>query len=318
MSPKTSASILHSYWTPQCCEVHNIQTFFMKLVGESPSENYPAWSVSTLEHLCHDPRSNKFCTQKMMCTSLVSRPPSKEERRFGGSGYELHSHYPSLSFFVSLPSPSGLPDPPCSTAGVLSPGSSGTGTLPNLSGHQLHPNCMWATHLITCLWTLRTNSVDDGTLTELVALFPDCSRLQLFHHLQEVSLPVRIWNHYHKCQGYWHQSLVSTTVQYAKMEGGAWEILCAVMSSKQRVDTREWCPIVVTHRLCVDQPRIYQTISCIVFAFWTFWSLVLGQDTRKKGLEILCRVPPPMFLPISASYHRAHNCWYSWQSCHTS
>ena len=111
---------------------------------------------------------------------------------------------------------------------------------------------------------------------------------------------------------------VVSSLAICKNGRGAWEILCAVMSGKQRVDTREWCPIVVTHRLCVDQPRIYQTISCIVFAFCTFWSLVLGQDTRKKGLEILCRVPPPMYLPISASYHHAHNCWYIWQSCHTS
>ena len=218
----------------------------------------------------------------MRTTSFVSRLPSRRVCK-------SHSHYPSLSFFVSLHSPSGLPDPPCSTAGVLSPGSSGTGTLPNLSGHQLHPNCMWVTHLVTCLWTLRTNSVDDETLTELVALFPDCSAFSCF-----IAFKMQKWR------------------------GKAREILCAVMSGKQKVDTREWCPIVVTHRLCVDQPRIYQTISCIVFAFWTFWSLVLGQDTRKKGFEILCWVPPPMFLPISASYHRAHNCWYSWQSCHTS
>ena len=58
------------------------------------------------------------------------------------------------------------------------------------------------------------------------------------------------------------------------------------------------CPIIVTHKLCVDQPRVYRTTNCIDAVFQTLQSQVLGQDTYyKKDLKILCRTPPPSHLP---------------------
>ena len=40
---------------------------------------------------------------------------------------------------------------------------------------------------------------------------------------------------------------------------------------------RERCPIVLTHKLCIDQPRVYQTTSCIDTVFQTLhWILQEG------------------------------------------
>ena len=62
-------------------------------------------------------------------------------------------------------------------------------------------------------------------------------------------------------------------------------------------DVREtWggrCPIIVTHKPCVDQPQIYQIIVLTLFfqccSFWTRY--------YKKDLKILHRAPPPSCLP---------------------
>ena len=37
-------------------------------------------------------------------------------------------------------------------------------------------------------------------------------------------------------------------------------------------------PDEVTHKLCIDQPRVYQTMSCIDAVFRMLQSQVLGQD----------------------------------------
>ena len=63
-----------------------------------------------------------------------------------------------------------------------------------------------------------------------------------------------------------------------------------------RVDAREAVPIIVTHKLCVDQPRVYRTTNCIdsllnvtVSSSWTKY--------HKKDLKILRQAPPPSCLP---------------------
>ena len=53
------------------------------------------------------------------------------------------------------------------------------------------------------------------------------------------------------------------------------------------------CPIVVIHKLCVDQPRVNHTTSCLlnvtVSSSWIRY--------YKKDLQILRRAPPPSRLP---------------------
>ena len=47
-------------------------------------------------------------------------------------------------------------------------------------------------------------------------------------------------------------------------------------------------PDEVTHKLCVDQPRVYQTTSCIDAVFRMLQSQVLGQDiTGRTSLNSL-------------------------------
>ena len=46
------------------------------------------------------------------------------------------------------------------------------------------------------------------------------------------------------------------------------------------------CPIIVTHKLCVDQSQVYQTTSCIDAVF------LMLQSQDKKDFGILCRALP--------------------------
>ena len=43
-----------------------------------------------------------------------------------------------------------------------------------------------------------------------------------------------------------------------------------------------WWPIVVTHKLCVDQPRVYRTTSSINTVFWMLQSKLLGQNITRR------------------------------------
>ena len=60
---------------------------------------------------------------------------------------------------------------------------------------------------------------------------------------------------------------------------------------------RGWCPIVVTHKLCIDQPQVYRTMSCIDVVFWMLQSQVLGQDITRRTLRCFFgHCPPNIYL----------------------
>ena len=62
--------------------------------------------------------------------------------------------------------------------------------------------------------------------------------------------------------------------------------------------------IVVTHKLCDDQPQIYQTMKCID----SLWNITVSSSWTqycKKDLEILHWALPPVCLPIVRS-HTVH------------
>ena len=61
------------------------------------------------------------------------------------------------------------------------------------------------------------------------------------------------------------------------------------------------CLIIVTHKLCIDQPWVYWTTSCIDTVF-TVSSSFTRYQYYKKGLEILHQAPPPICLPIIMSH----------------
>ena len=75
-----------------------------------------------------------------------------------------------------------------------------------------------------------------------------------------------------------------------KWWGKAWEKESRVWC---QVDVRGWCLMVVTHKLCVDQPQVYRT-SCIDAVF-----RMLQSRTRyyKKDPKILRRASPLTFSP---------------------
>ena len=57
------------------------------------------------------------------------------------------------------------------------------------------------------------------------------------------------------------------------------------------------CPIVVTHKLCIDQPQVNQT-SCIDAVFLTLQSQVLGQDITRRTSRFFVGHHPPSRLPL--------------------
>ena len=57
------------------------------------------------------------------------------------------------------------------------------------------------------------------------------------------------------------------------------------------------CPIVVIHKLCVDQPRVYHTTSCIDAVFRMLQSQVLGQDITRRTSRFFVGHRPPSRLP---------------------
>ena len=54
-----------------------------------------------------------------------------------------------------------------------------------------------------------------------------------------------------------------------------------------------WCPITVTHKLCVDQPQVYQTMELSWHCFMNVTVSSLWTRYYKKGTEILCWAPSP-------------------------
>ena len=69
------------------------------------------------------------------------------------------------------------------------------------------------------------------------------------------------------------------------MEGkGLGGLVMSVTSGRKRVDGR-WCLIVVTHKLWIYWPRVFQTTSCIDAIFRTLQSQVLRQDITKRTLR---------------------------------
>ena len=67
------------------------------------------------------------------------------------------------------------------------------------------------------------------------------------------------------------------------------------MTSGRREGGR--CPIVVIHKLCVDQPRVYHTTSCIDAVFRMLQSQVLGQDITRRTSRFFVGHRPPSRLP---------------------
>ena len=57
------------------------------------------------------------------------------------------------------------------------------------------------------------------------------------------------------------------------------------------------CLIVVIHKLCVDQPRVYHTTSCIDAVFQMLQSQVLGQDITRRTSRFFVGHRPPSRLP---------------------
>ena len=56
-----------------------------------------------------------------------------------------------------------------------------------------------------------------------------------------------------------------------------------------RVDMRGQCLIIATYKPCVDQPWIYQIMSCIDAVFWMLQSQAFGQDITQKTSRIFVR-----------------------------
>jgi len=85
-------------------------------------------------------------------------------------------------------------------------------------------------------------------------------------------------------------------LQYAKTEGEG--LSCAWCQVDVRIDRRGQWPIVITHKLCIDQPRVYRTMNCIYTVFWMLQSQVLGQNiTRRISRFFVRHYPPPFCLP---------------------
>ena len=60
---------------------------------------------------------------------------------------------------------------------------------------------------------------------------------------------------------------------------------------------RSHLPIVVTHKLCVDQPRVYRTTKCIDTVFRMTHFQVLGQNITRRTLRFFVRHHPPTVYP---------------------
>ena len=69
------------------------------------------------------------------------------------------------------------------------------------------------------------------------------------------------------------------------------------MTSGRREGGGARSAIVVTHKLCVDQPQVYQTTSCIDTVFRMLQSQVLGQDITGRTSRFFVGHRPPSRLP---------------------
>ena len=103
------------------------------------------------------------------------------------------------------------------------------------------------------------NEVDKCIQPAPIASFPGRSRLQLW-------------------------SLAVCTNGGGRKESHAWH----------QVDMRPLrvgkCPTIVTHKPCVDQPWIHQTVSCVDVVFER-------HSLNRYYMKILCQAPPPHVYP---------------------
>ena len=105
---------------------------------------------------------------------------------------------------------------------------------------------------------------------------------------------LRYYPHYHCLASF--QAIPSSSFWWlaaCKMEGESLEgVMCMTSGRYEGRYEGGWCPIIATHKPCVDQPRIYQITSCIDAVFRMLQSQAFGQDVT------LCWAPPP---PLMAS-----------------
>ena len=88
-------------------------------------------------------------------------------------------------------------------------------------------------------------------------------------------------------------------ILYAKTEGeGLGERVTCVTSGRREGRHRGGrCPIVVTHKLCVDQPRVYRTTKCIDTVFRMTHFQVLEQNITGRTSRFFVRHRPPSVYP---------------------
>ena len=95
--------------------------------------------------------------------------------------------------------------------------------------------------------------------------------------------------------GFWLQFLITCSMQ--KWGGLGDLIMCNDLNHTQgRLETHgEQCPTVIIHKLCFDQPQMYQTTRCIDASCQTFQS-----PFRERTQDSLLATAPCVCLPI---YH---------------
>ena len=91
---------------------------------------------------------------------------------------------------------------------------------------------------------------------------------------------------------------VFDSLQYTKTEGNGLEVTF-MMAGRHKGR----CPIVVTHKPCVDQPRIYRIMSCIDTVFRMLQSQILGQDITGRISRFFVGHCSPHGYPHVYLYH---------------
>ena len=91
------------------------------------------------------------------------------------------------------------------------------------------------------------------------------------------------------------------TCSMQKRRGKGWEKESRAWH-QVHVDMRGQCPIVVTHKPCIDQPQFYQIMSCIDTVFRTLQSQDFGQDIRRRISRFFIRYRPPRVYQMSCMW----------------
>ena len=90
------------------------------------------------------------------------------------------------------------------------------------------------------------------------------------------------------------QNSFSLAVNYTKY-------YCKPIHQKTGTCLVMWCPIIVTHKLCIDRSWVYWAMHCIGTVFWTLQSQVLAQDTgitRRILRFFVGHHPPSVYLSL--------------------